>query len=61
MNYAVILNDVVTNIVVWDGVSNWSPSEGVAVLIPEETSVLIGFNYIDRTLQILQTKSIYGR
>lgn len=47
MNYAVILNDVVTNIVVWDRVSNWSPSEGVTVLIPEETSVLISFNYID--------------
>ena len=47
MNYAVVLNDVVTNVVVWDGASDWSPSEGVAVLIPEETSVLIGFNYID--------------
>ena len=47
MNYAVVLNDVVTNVVVWDGVSDWSPAEGVAVLIPEETSVLIGFNYID--------------
>jgi hypothetical protein len=47
MNYAVILNDVVTNIVVWDGVSDWSPAEGVAVAIPEETVVLIGFIYID--------------
>ena len=47
MNYAVVLNDVVTNVIIWDGISDWSPSEGVVVLIPEETSVLIGFNYID--------------
>jgi hypothetical protein len=47
MNYAVVLNDIVINVVVWDGVSDWSPIEGVAILIPEETVVLIGFLYAE--------------
>ena len=29
--YAVVLNDVVINVVLWDGIADWSPIEGEAV------------------------------
>ncbi|MIE68101.1 hypothetical protein EL06_00955 [Salmonella enterica subsp. diarizonae] len=31
--YAVVENDVVTNLVIWDGKSEWSPETGTAVLV----------------------------
>ena len=37
-NYFVVENNVVTNVVVWDGDTNsWSPPEG-AVMLPEKTT-----------------------
>lgn len=43
--YAVVENGVVTNIVVWDGVSNWKPDQGDAIAIPDGVVVTIGDTY----------------
>lgn len=46
--YAIIENGVVTNIVEWDGISNWSPPTGTTLAqIPDGTSTGIGSTYID--------------
>jgi hypothetical protein len=42
--YAIIENGTVTNVAVWDGETEW-PHEGDAVLIPEGSSVGIGWDY----------------
>lgn len=45
-NYAIVASGAVTNIVVWDGASEWTPPEGAkAVLIPEGQAVDIGYTY----------------
>ncbi|EHW2953864.1 TPA: hypothetical protein ACHY19_003821 [Escherichia coli] len=41
--YAVVQNGVVVNIAVWDGESEWNPSDGVAVLAEE--GVGVGWSY----------------
>lgn len=43
MNYAVIENGVVTNIAVWDGESDWQPTN--ALVIPVSDNVRIGWFY----------------
>lgn len=46
-NYAVIVNDTVVNMVVWDGKSEWSPSEGFAVPVQDGAQVGMGWKYIN--------------
>ncbi|MEH0703175.1 hypothetical protein GVI60_13270 [Citrobacter freundii] len=41
--YAVVNNGVVVNIAVWDGESEWKPTDGIAVLA--EDGVGIGWLY----------------
>ena len=41
--YAVVNNGVVVNIAVWDGESEWEPTDGIAVLAEE--GVGIGWLY----------------
>ncbi|ELB3423390.1 hypothetical protein RHK76_002419 [Escherichia coli] len=41
--YAVVNNGVVVNIAVWDGESEWKPTDGVAVLA--EDGVGMGWSY----------------
>lgn len=36
--YAVIVNCMVVNVVLWDGEAEWQPAEGVAVECPEHVS-----------------------
>lgn len=43
--YAVIENNTVVNVVLWDGESEWSPDNGVA--IPAADGVGIGWSYAD--------------
>jgi hypothetical protein len=43
--YAVIENNTVVNVVLWDGKSEWSPDNGVA--IPAADGVGIGWSYAD--------------
>jgi hypothetical protein len=44
--YAVVTDGIVTNIISWDGVSEWSPPEGSeAVLIPEGVFVDLGYTW----------------
>ncbi|MFW5401370.1 tail fiber assembly protein [Yersinia sp. 1252 StPb PI] len=45
--YAVVLNGVVINIVVWDGVTEWQPNEGEAIVATDEIG--IGWYYADGT------------
>lgn len=45
--YAVVLNDEVINVVVWDGITPWAPEEGEAVLVPEGEVAGIGWSYVD--------------
>jgi hypothetical protein len=48
MIYAVIKNNEVTNIILWDGVSEWSPPEGtIAVACPDEVG--LGWTYENGT------------
>lgn len=42
-SYAVVINGIVDNIVVWDGETDWKPNEGEVV--PISGSVSIGWNY----------------
>lgn len=45
-SYAIVEKGVVTNIVVWDGESDWTPPTGAtAVLVPADTFVSIGYTY----------------
>ena len=41
--YAVVNNGIVVNIAVWDGESEWEPTDGVAVLA--EDGVGVGWSY----------------
>ncbi|HCB1432775.1 TPA: tail fiber assembly protein [Citrobacter braakii] len=43
--YAVIKNNTVVNVVLWDGESEWSPDNGVAILA--DNGVGIGWSYSD--------------
>ncbi|EOW5466661.1 tail fiber assembly protein [Escherichia coli O141,141ab,141ac:H43] len=43
-NYAVVVNGVVANVVVWDGDDEWSPTEGEAILL-DDTDASIGWSY----------------
>jgi hypothetical protein len=46
MNYAVILNGVVVNIILWDGVSPYTqPTDATRVEIPDGSSAGIGYTY----------------
>lgn len=49
MRYAIIVDGIIANIILWDGnTENWQPEEGVdAVLIPEDTDARIGGTYAD--------------
>jgi hypothetical protein len=51
MRYAVIdSNNYVVNIVLWDGVSEWSPGPGLSLIqIQEEQFVDIGWTYDEET------------
>ena len=45
--YAIIENGVVTNICLWDGITEWLPPENSSVVQLVDTSVCIGFLYSD--------------
>lgn len=45
--YAIVVDDVIVNMVVWDGVTDWHPAEGYAVLAPDTVSARIGWKYIN--------------
>jgi hypothetical protein len=45
-NYAIVENGVVTNVVLWDGESEWQPPvDGSAVAISEDSAITIGWIY----------------
>lgn len=44
--YAVVENGIVTNLVEWDGESEWTPPSGSTdVLVPTNTFVDLGYSY----------------
>jgi hypothetical protein len=45
-NYAYVENGVVTNVIVWDGVTPYNPGPTVTlVLLPDDSQVSIGYLY----------------
>ncbi len=45
-NYAYVENGVVTNVIVWDGVTPYSPGPAVTlVLLPADSPVTMGYLY----------------
>jgi hypothetical protein len=47
-NYAIVESGVVVNIVIWDGVAEWSPNTvQIAVQIKDGDEVGIGYSFID--------------
>lgn len=49
MNYAVIRNGIVENVVVWDGLSEWGAPESTEVVSLEQSPAGIGWTYTDGT------------
>lgn len=43
--YAVVENEIVVNVILWDGESEWSPDNGVAIIA--DSGVSIGWSYVD--------------
>ncbi|WP_175920745.1 hypothetical protein [Burkholderia pyrrocinia] len=49
-NYAIVENGVVTNLVAWDGETEWMPPEdSTVVLVASGTFVSIGYTYDGKT------------
>lgn len=49
-NYALVdtATNIITNVIVWDGKPPWYPPDGfIAVLIPQDQGVCIGWSYVD--------------
>lgn len=47
-NYAVVTDGVVSNTIIWDGESGWSPPDGsIAIVIPDGAVAGIGSTYAD--------------
>ncbi|WP_447867172.1 tail fiber assembly protein [Rahnella bonaserana] len=47
-NFAIVESAVVVNIVIWDGVAEWSPNPGqTAVEVKDGNEVGIGYSFID--------------
>jgi hypothetical protein len=45
-NYAVVENAIVSNVIVWDGVSEWEPPEGSLInLLPVGSPVGPGYEF----------------
>lgn len=44
MYYAIINNKIVENVIVWDGVSEWTPPENCEI-VPLQPEVGIGWKY----------------
>jgi hypothetical protein len=48
--YAVVSSGIVTNVILWDGVSEWAPPEGsTANLLPPSSQVGVGYSYTGTT------------
>lgn len=47
MRYAVIIDEVVVNVVEWDGETPWQAPDGSTVVPAEDPSIQIGVGYVD--------------
>lgn len=46
--WAVVINGIVQNTVVWDQSGSWSPPDGAEIVpIPDESGVCVGWDYVD--------------
>jgi hypothetical protein len=52
-NYLQIQNNVVTNIVVWDGGNDWTPPNDATMLIQSTISAMVWALNIDKTAYVL--------
>lgn len=53
-NYAVVKNGIVENMIVWDGVSEYNPGDGVTMILADENARIGGtydgaFHFIEPT------------
>lgn len=48
-NYAIVKNNVVEGVIVWDGVSEWTPPEGTIII--ETESAGIGWSWDGNSFQ----------
>jgi hypothetical protein len=56
--YAIVANGVVTNVVLWDGVSEWTPPTGsTANLLPADSQVSVGYTFDGTTFTAPITQS----
>lgn len=44
--YAIVIDDLVTNVALWDGVTHWQP-EGEVIELDDDSSVGPGWTYDD--------------
>lgn len=52
--YAIISNDIVTNVVVWDGVAPWAPPpDAMAYPISDDSACEIGWTYDAKRVPVL--------
>jgi hypothetical protein len=52
-NYLIIENNVVTNVVVWDGSNDWTPPEGSIQLVQNTTPAMVWVFNEDKTDYVL--------
>lgn len=45
MRYALVVDDRVVNLIVWDGVGEIPPEEGVPIQIADDSEVAIGWTW----------------
>lgn len=48
MRYAIVGNGLITNVVEWDGESDWSPPEGHEAIADENGEAIVGGTYVDK-------------
>jgi len=54
--YAIVENGVVSNVVLWDGETEWKPESGTANLLPNNSPVAPGYTF-DGTTYIAPTQT----
>lgn len=52
--YAVIVDDTVTNLILWDGVSVWTPPDGATIVPVSGRTVDIGYTFDGTTFSAPQ-------
>jgi hypothetical protein len=60
-NYLIVKNNVVTNLVMWDGGSDWTPPTDATMLIQATTPAMIwvlNLNVTPRVFELIQVEGV---